>query len=290
MTKRIIVTHHAPDLDAVTSCWLLKRFDASLYSQAKVLFANPGEKIDDEKIESLGVKKENVTYVDTGGGPFDHHDDVRAMQMVCGASLVYDYLCKKYPDLKKDLALKEIINHAIEVDHFCEVHWPESDNPRYIFMLAEIIRGGEFTYLNDDDSQLNFGLNCLDNVYASLKHFTKAEQILKNKGQLIKIGEKKILAVETRNDDVLRLGLKKGYDMVVRKDPQSGIVRMKINPKSDLKFKSLYEEIIKVDSLGFWFCHPNNKILINGSKKNRDQRPTPLTLNYIVKLIKKVYS
>jgi hypothetical protein len=289
MKKKVIVTHHAPDLDAVASCWLLKRFDASVYSQARVLFTNPGQRINDDEIKNLEILLEDVTYVDTGGGPFDHHDDVRAMQMVCGASLVYDYLCKKYPDLKKDLGLKAIIDHVNQVDHFCDVYWPEADNVRYIFMLAEIIRGGEFTYLNDDDSQLHFGLTCLDNVYASLKHFTKAEQILKTKGQVIEIGKKKVFAVETRNDDVLRVALKKGYDLAVRKDSTSGIVRMKVNPKSDLGMKPLYEEIIKVDLVGFWFCHPNNKILINGSKKNRDQKPTPLTLEYIVDLIKKVY-
>ncbi len=289
MSKKIIVTHHAPDLDAITSCWLLKRFDAVCYNQAKVFFVNPGEKLEESKIIDLKVNLSEVVYVDTGGGPFDHHDKVRALQMICASSLIYQQLLIKYPDLKNDLALKEIIDYAIEIDHFRDIYWPQADNVRYLFMLAEIIRGAEFTYLNNDESQLHFGLTCLDNVYAGLKNFVKARETFKEKGQVFIIKDGRALAIETRNDELLRFGLKKGLVLVLRKDPVSGIVRIKVNPKSNLKLQNLYQEIIKVDSLGFWFLHPNQKILINGSKKNLNQRPTPLTLDFLIKLVKKIY-
>ena len=35
MERQLIVSHHAPDLDAIGSTWILKRFDAKKYASAK---------------------------------------------------------------------------------------------------------------------------------------------------------------------------------------------------------------------------------------------------------------
>ena len=49
--RKLIVTHHAPDLDAISSVWLLKRFDTQRYGTAKVAFVDPGKTISLEEAE-----------------------------------------------------------------------------------------------------------------------------------------------------------------------------------------------------------------------------------------------
>src|SRR3989344_4995635 len=80
MTKYLLVTHHATDLDAITSVWLLKRFVTQKYGSAKVIFVNPGEQVSAQQIEELAIDPNNVVHVDTGWGEFDHHQPNRAKQ------------------------------------------------------------------------------------------------------------------------------------------------------------------------------------------------------------------
>ena len=160
-SRLLIVTHHAPDLDAIASTWILKKFHAQKFADAHIGFVNPGDKITLEEAEIYGCQLHEITYVDTGGGEFDHHQPGRAMERVCATSLVFDHVCEVHPEKKDDEALKSIVEMANSVDHFEEVYWPESESERYLFMLHEIVRGHEFTDPHNDDSQMHFGFQCL---------------------------------------------------------------------------------------------------------------------------------
>ena len=46
-----IVTHFAPDLDAITSVWLVKRFMPG-WKKAEVVFVPAGETLDDQPVDS----------------------------------------------------------------------------------------------------------------------------------------------------------------------------------------------------------------------------------------------
>ena len=87
MNKRLIVTHHAPDCDAIGSTWMLKRFDAQHYATAQSAFVDPGATINPSEAERLGFQMHNVTHVDTGLGEFDHHQPDRGLQRICATSL-----------------------------------------------------------------------------------------------------------------------------------------------------------------------------------------------------------
>jgi uncharacterized UPF0160 family protein len=290
MPRALIVTHHAPDLDACTSTWLLKRFDAQHYADAKIAFVNPGEEISLEEAEVHGCQLHEVTHVDTGFGKFDHHQPDRGQQYISASSLVYDYLLKVYPDYINDRALKTLVNFVTEIDHFGEVEWPESDNVRYCFMINELIRGMEFTNPHNDESQIYFGFQCLDNVYATLTQHLKAVEILDEEGIEIELKHGKALALETRNDDTIKLAQKRGYDLVIKKNPEQGNIRIKARPDSQITLNKLAEEISKIDTKGTWFNHPSGKMLINGSSKHRDQVPSPLSLDQVVALVRKYYA
>lgn len=288
-SRPLIVTHHAPDLDAITSTWLLKRFYAQKFAEAHIGFVSPGEKISLEEAEKLGCQLHEITYVDTGFGEFDHHQPERAMQRVCATSLVFDYLCEVYPDKKDDQALISIVEMVNQIDHFEEVLWPEPESERYLFMIHELIRGHEFTDPHNDDSQMHFGFQCLDNVYATLTQYHKAKDIIKRKGKELDLKIGKALILDTRNDDTIKIAQKMGYILVVRKDPKLGHIRIKVRPDADLTLHQLHEKIKELDKEGTWFFHGSGKMLLNGSQKNLNQKPSPLNSDQLTIILKELY-
>jgi hypothetical protein len=290
MDRKLIVTHHAPDLDAITSVWLLKRFDAQHYADAQIAFVNPGEEMSEEEIEQLGHDKKQVTHVDTGLGAFDHHQPERATDTICAATLVYDHCVQVHPELLDDEALKIMVKFVTQIDHFKEIYWHEANDIKYNFMIHELIRGMEFFDPHNDDSQLHFGMTCLDCAYAVVTQRVKAEQIIAQKGQVFKLREGKALALDTRNDDTLKMAQKMGYVLAVRKDTKLGHIRIKVRPDAELDLKPLYDKITQVDQKGTWFYHASGKMLINGSVKHHNQTPSPLPLNEVIALIKEIYA
>ncbi len=289
MNRKLIVTHHAPDLDAIGAAWLLKTFDTQHYGNSKFAFVDPGSTIDPSVIAKLEINIDDVVHVDTGLGKFDHHQPERGHDHSSATSLVYDYLCQIHPDLEDDQALEILSEFITEIDHFGEIYWPEADHYRYNFMLHEIIRGLEFIGLHDDDSQLHFGFTCLDGVYSSLKQHYKAKDILRDKAEYFQTKIGQCMAVETRNDDTLKLAQKHGAVIAIRKDSTDGHIRIKARPDAKLDLKELADEIKMIDSTGTWYYHPSGKMLINGSRKHRHQQASPLSLIQIIELVKKVY-
>ncbi|MBU0576513.1 hypothetical protein KJ654_02525 [Patescibacteria group bacterium] len=289
MTRKLIVTHHAPDLDAICAAWLLKTFDSQHYGDAKFAFVNPGDKISEAELSQKEISPSDVMHVDTGLGNFDHHQPSRGHDHSSAASLVYDYLCQLHPELQQDKSLQFLVEFVTDIDHFGELFWPESNHLRYNFMLHEIIRGIESIELHNDDSQLHFGFLCIEGVYSSLKQQIKAEKILKTKAQYFQINAGTCMAVKTRNDNTLKLAQKYGSVMVIRKDSARGHIRIKTRPDIDLDLRPLWEEILKIDSAGTWYYHPSGKMLINGSEKHKNQKPSPLSLEQVITLVKKIY-
>lgn len=285
--KKLLVTHHSPDLDAITSVWLLKRFDSVQFANATISFVNPGEVISLEQAEVHGMQPQQALHLDTGFGEFDHHQPERAKQNICASKLVLQYLIHKYPDLASDIALVELVEYVNQIDHFQEVGWPESGSLRFAFTISELIRGSEFTNPHDDYSQLYFGFQCLDNAYASCRQLVKAKELIKRKGQQFLVNGYKALAINSRNDDTIKLAQKMGFSLVVKKDPIQGNARIKVRPDSKLDLTKLWQEILKIDQKATWYFHGSGKMLLNGSNKHRGQLPTCLTLQELVNLIQK---
>jgi len=292
-----LVTHHAPDLDAIGSVWLFKRFDPLNYADAKVAFVDPGDKISLEDCEkNYNCQLHEVTHVDTGLGEFDHHQVERAAPNISASSLVYDYICKHYPDKKDDQALAAVVKHITEIDHFNEINWAEAKEDRFTFSLHSLIHGHEFVNLHNDQSQLNFGLEALDYAYAALTQRYSAKETIKKKGQEFNINIGLCLAIESGNDDTIKLAQIQGYQLVVRKDSEQGFIRIKARPDSknpdgsSFDLKKLEEAISQLDQSATWFYHASGKMLLNGSSGWRQKKASKLSLKQVVDLIKKIYS
>ncbi|MDR0462664.1 MAG: hypothetical protein LBG64_00350 [Pseudomonadales bacterium] len=285
--KKLIVTHNAPDQDAIASIWLLQRFDAQHHAGARVAFVNPGETITEEAAAALGATLDECTHVDTGMGEFDHHDAQRASRDICAATLVYDYLVGLRPELANDKALQAVVAHVLDVDHFGEVFWCDAGSSRQMFMLHEIISGMDYTETEDDAYQVSFGCKCFDFIYGNMERLVKAKETIEAKGIPFQIKSGRALAIETRNDETISLAQKEGYQLVIRKDPGNGQVRIKARPDSDFDLRQIYEDIIKADDIGYWFYHPSGKMVLNGSNKAKDKIPTPLTLDEVMDIVRK---
>jgi hypothetical protein len=288
MLKFLIVTHRSPDLDAVGAVWMLKRFDHQHYADAHVAFVDSGSLINPNEAERLGFQMHQVTHVDTGKGEFDHHQPERGHLKVCATSLAYDYACRLHPEFKKDEALSQMVEFITQIDHFEEIFWPEADSPRYAFMLHEFLDGFESFDNHTDDSKLHFGMQCLDCVYVSLKEWFQAKNTL-NTGTEFMVDGMKALAIETKNDKVIKFAQKAGFSLVIRKDPDTGEMRIKARPDAAIDLTALYEKISKIDPIGSWYNHPSGKMLLNGSSRQRSQRPTPLNLQQVMEMVKEIY-
>lgn len=285
---KLLVTHNAPDLDAISSTWMLKRFDEREYADAKLAFVNPGETIDLRLASDMGFSPEDITHTDTGLGTFDHHQPERGKKRICATSLVYDFICSIHPEFKHDKALAFISEFVTAIDHFEEGAWAQADDLKFQFMLQNIVEGMRLVGLHDDESMCYFAYTCLDGIYASLKEQIGAEEAIKESGNTFETKWGRALAIESANDETIKLGQKQGFVLVVRKDPGRGNIRIKALPDKGIDLTEVADEIMRMDPIGTWYFHPAKTMLLNGSSKSNNQIPSRLTLEEVVGIIKRV--
>ena len=276
---KTIVTHFSPDLDAITSCWLIKKFFPG-WQNAEIKFVPAGLTYEKKPVDS----NPEIIHVDTGLGKFDHH---QSNDLTCAAEKILNYLQKNdLIKIKLIKPLKILIDFVIEDDHFLEIYYPETESSRYTFLLNNLIDGLKNT-LTDDLRLVEFIFIALDGALDKLKKQEVAQAEIK-KGFVFHSYLGKSFAIESPNDEVLRLAQKSGYQLVARKDPKYGNIRIKTPPNPKLDLMPLYNKILKVDSKGSWFLHSSKHMLLNGSPKRPDQIPSPLTITKLIEIIKSV--
>ncbi|OGK40362.1 hypothetical protein A2954_03095 [Candidatus Roizmanbacteria bacterium RIFCSPLOWO2_01_FULL_37_12] len=269
----------SPDLDAITSTWLIKKFLPG-WQNAEIKFVPAG-------LTSNNLPPDanpEIIHVDTGLGRFDHH---QSNERTCSTRKVLNYL-KKVNFIKTKLSkpLEILADFVTEDDHFLEVYYPEPESDRYEFLLNNLIDGLKIT-LGDDKKLVEFIFTVLDGSIIKLKNKVLAEEEL-NKGLVFSSYLGKSFAIESGNDEVLRFGQKVGFKLVIRKDTKFGNIRIKCPPDPKLDLTPIYNKIIKLDKVGFWYLHQSKHMLLNGSPKRPDQTPSPLTLPRLIEIIKSV--
>ncbi len=285
---KLLVTHFAPDLDAIASIWIFKRFDERNFADAKLAFVNPGETVDLRTAADMGFSPEEIVHTDTGLGTFDHHQPERGMKRICATSLVYDYICDIHPEYKQDEALSYLVEYVTAIDHFEENAWDGADDLKFQFLLQNILEGIRLVGLYDDESLCHFAFTCLDGVYAALKEQLGAQEAINEGGRLFVTKWGKALAIESANDETIKLGQKQGFVLVVRKDPGKGSIRIKAVPDKGIDLTKISQAIKHKDPTGTWYFHPAKTMLLNGSNKTSNQTPSPLSLDEVVDIIKQV--
>ena len=291
---KIIVTHDSPDMDAITSVWLIKKYLPN-WDNATVQYVPAGERLSTSRHkESIieKIKDSEVIHVDTGLGPLDHHET--SSDAVCAASRTWDWVKvqnSEFSDIsdkitKRIEAIDRIVKVVIDIDHFKEVFWGKDPTEDYLeFSIVNILEGLKVQKPNQNDYYTEFVINCLDALLHEFENRIWAEEEIK-KAVEFKISKGKGLGFDTINDSSVKLSQKMGYVIAVRKDPRKGYVRIKVRPDSGIDLTPVYEQLKKMDPDATWFLHASLKMLLNGSVKNPKMRPTKQTLNDIINVLK----
>ncbi len=281
---KTIVTHFAPDVDAVTSVWLLMRFLPG-WEKAEVAFAPAGKTLNNMIVDS----DPDFLHVDTGMGMLDHH---QTDEDTCAAKRTMEYIAAQVQSSKfkvqsfPDDALERLVEVVNDIDHFREVYYPNPTADFYDLSLVGILDGLKLLYADDHQKLVDLSLLVLDGIYKSFQNKVWAEEEIKEKGLEFKSRWGKGLAIETVNDETVKLAQKQGYILAVRKDPKKGFVRIKALPASRVDFTSCYNTLKDKDKKATWFLHAGRKMVLNGSVKNPDSKPSSLTLREIVEILK----
>lgn len=292
---KVIIAHNSPDLDAIFSVWVLKRFLPG-WQDAKVEYVpagtrlkgasrDPGQKLEDA-IEQLGDKE--IIHVDTGLGPLDHHQT--SNDTVCAATLSLDFVELNNKTIKDETkeALRRMANVVVRDDHFKDVFWPDPTEDYHEFDITGVLDGLKLEKPDEDAFYTSFISVCLDALLHQFENRIWAEQEIKESGIDFQSKWGKALGIETINDSVVKLAQLMDYVLVVRKDPRKGYVRIKASPRvPEIDLTKTYEQLKKMDPEATWFLHVSKKMLLNGTAKNPTMVPSRLALSDIIEVLRK---
>lgn len=269
---KTIVTHMNPDLDAIASVWLLKRFGAREYRDAQVVFVPAGATFKEMPVDS----DPDIVHVDTGLGKLDHH---QSNEYTAAARKVYEYL-----ELSEE-AVRRLVDLVVAVDHAKDITWQDSGDDKWELWLPTLISGYRLLAADQYDRQLAFGMDALDAAYKSMNNKVDAEKELHG-GTEFATRWGKAIALLTYNDSVLDVGIRRQYVLVARKDPRKGYVRVTGRSDKGVNLTQALAKFTKRDAQATWYLHPSKVLLRNGSTKNPKMRPTTLTLHDIIEVLK----
>ncbi len=273
---KTIVTHIGPDLDAITSTWLAKTFLPG-WEEAAIAFVPAGTTLNKMEPDS----NPDILHVDTGFGKFDHH---QTAEDTCASILVYEEIKATQG---ADPVLERMVRVVNDVDHFREVFYPNAAADYWEFWMVGQIDGWRLIHAENPLRIMELGFASLDGVYKVMLNKMWAEKELENATEFpIRWG--KAAAFETVNDEVIHQAQKRGFALVIRKDPKKGYVRIKTLPKETIDITPLYEKLKEADPKATWFLHASRHMVLNGSAKNPEMKPSSLTLQQLIDVTKEV--
>lgn len=272
---KTVVTHIGPDLDAITSVWLVKTFFPN-WEEAQLAFVPAGTTLGKLPPDD----NPEVIHVDTGFGKFDHH---QSNADTCAAQLVYNHVKEIHG---ADPVMERLVAVVNDVDHFRQVFYPNPIADYWSFQLEEIIDGWRLLHSENPQKIVALGMETLDAVYKEMQNKVWAEKEIAEHSTEFETRWGKALAAETPNDDVIHLAQKMGFRVVIRKDPKKGYVRIKSLPVPEIDLTPLYDKLKTIDNSATWFLHASLHMILNGSAKNPDMKPSTLPLQTLVDIIK----
>ncbi len=277
---KTIVTHISVDLDATTSAWLIKRYLPG-WNEASLVFVPAGTTWNEMQPDI----DEDIIHVDTGLGRFDHHhiED----RSLCAAKLVFSYLVEQrlIPD-EEQKALERVLGYVVVDDNFGDVFFPEPDADRYDLGLNRLIDGFKRS-LKTDQARCDAVFLLLDAAVQVFKMKIRAEQEILQ-GYSFQSSFGKTLCIQSENESVIKLALKKGYELVILHNSKDNSYRIKTLPSSKYDLSALYNAIKKQDQNATWFLHISKNMLLNGSSKRPDSVPSALPLKKVIEITKSI--
>lgn len=276
---KTIITHLSPDFDAISACWLIIRYLPG-WRNAQIKFVPAGF----VKNSLSAQDTVNQIYVDTGLGKFDHH---QFSEYLSATKRVLDFLIKENHLNQKDRpAIERLTDLVTFIDNFQEVTLPDPTADLYDLTLYRLIDGLKAKF-QDDLLVTTAVFDLLDGLLIVFKNKLKAETEIKN-ALIFQTRWGKSLALQSKNDEVIKLGQKMGFPLVIRRDPKTGSLRIKARPDTKIDLTPLYQQLKNKDPRATWFLHSSKKMLLNGSLKNPLTKPSSLRLQKIIEIIKEI--
>lgn len=279
LKMRIVVTHINPDLDAIFSVWLIKRFLPG-WEKAEVKFVPAGQTYEGKPPDS----DSNILHCDTGGGKFDHH---QTKDFVCAASLVWQEILSQNPKIKNGQkeAIKRMVKIVNEVDHARFLAWPEPTSDCWDFCFHQALGGMVGSFNDEPEKIIEHSLPVIDGIFRIFSEKVEAEEILKN-GLEFKTKWGKGIAMETDNAEATYLALKLGCALVVRKKPKTGHLGLYGNWQNGVNLYRVYQILKRKDPKADWFYHKSGCMVLNGSTSNPKMKATKLSLEEVIEILK----
>ncbi len=276
---KIVVSHLSPDLDSITASWLVIRFWPGWHN-AEIKLVPAGSTLNNQPPD----QNPDIIHVDTGLGRFDHH---QTNKNTCATKKVFLYLLKKNFLAEKHIKpLERMVEYVNLIDHFQEINFPQASNDIYEFCLHQIIIGLKST-IGDDVKLMKNVFIILDGIFQVFKNKISAEEDL-NKIFTFTSKWGKSGAIESKNEEIIKLALKSGFNIIIIKDPKKGNARIKTRPDKKIDLTPLYQKIKSIDKKGTWFLHISKNMLLNSSSKNPHFVATPLSLSQLVEITKSI--
>ena len=274
---KIIVMHMSVDLDATGSSWLLKRYMPGC-SDATYQFVPAGKTLDGKPADS----DPNILHVDTGMGLFDHHQF--ADNTLSATKRVLNYLTDKKLVKEKDLQpLSRIVNFITIIDHFGEVFFDDPTSDVYDFSLYQLTEALRATCKTDEEI-CEYMHMALDGILELFKKKVNAEKEIKA-GFVFKNKWGKAIAMETQNEETMKLALKQVFKTVIKRNPNTGAIRIKTMPDKEIDLTEAHQKIIAIDPGATWFLHVGKHMLLNGSTKDPNAKSSSLTLRKVIEIL-----
>ncbi len=266
----VVVSHFSPDLDSVTSAWIVLR-RAGL-TDPRLAFVRSGTTLNDQPADA----NPEVIHVDTGLGRFDHHQPDVAAPDVCAAKLVWQHYAPH------DRALARMVEFVVEVDNG-RLSPAEQQHP---FGVTGLIHGLNLEYPNDPERVVQTMLPLLDAWYRSMVQVVAAEAEFERAEWFETPWGPGAALCETVGGGQ-QIAYAHGAMVFVSRNPD-GWQRITAPARSAVDLTPVAETLQRSDPGAEWYLHPSKKLLLNGSTKAPPRHLSGLSLSQLVELVRHV--
>jgi hypothetical protein len=279
MEAGYIVTHTHPDMDAVCSVWLLRRFG----DDAGVEFVNTGNPDPALLAEADAVVDTGRVY-DPDRLRFDHHQDA---SLPAACMLVFEYVVKHNP----------AADMARGIVALCDAgdRWQtEADESRRIGLHA-IFSGGA---PEGDDARMEWGCRLLDALYTTEQRRKAGQESLAVSLQH-SFADGDVVFVVNGGQEATGAAFEEGAQIVLFYDttnPDTTPVGLMRNRECHVHLGELVECVIETteddavrEELQTWFRHLAGFFAGRGTLKAPDPRPVECDLYALCELIAAAY-
>ena len=215
-----ILTHEYPDLDAMMSVMVLRKFGDPYFegiSQVPIRFC-AANRLPEGKT-AWELEKDGIIAVDVGGGRFDTHPTEQDHNRQKRENSATD-LIAKFVGILDDPNWAPIIEYT-RLQDVKGQSISSSDYVHHLVSLSVLINGINLMHPTDSGKQLDFGMSLLENIPFYVKH--KGDEF-DWQGKLIELSDKYLAEKEVDMEAPAYENFKKWYERLVN-EPEKAFSR-----------------------------------------------------------------